>query len=60
MRVVELTGLDTVRETGDDVLVMDPMRVTPGIEPSDDPILHIRRPAYSVSVAQRTEAPALH
>lgn len=54
MGVVELTAPDTVRETGGDVLVMDPMRLTPGIEPSDDPILHVRRPAYAVSVAQRT------
>lgn len=54
MGVVELTVPDTVRETGDDVLVMDPTRLTPGIEPSDDPILHVRRAAYSVSVAQRT------
>ena len=54
MGVVELTAPDTVRETSGDVLVMDPMRLTAGIEPSDDPILHIRRPAYSVSVAQRT------
>ena len=58
MGVVELTAPDTVRETGGDVLVMDPMRLTPGIEPSADPILHVRRPAYAVSVAQRTGAAA--
>ncbi|MFL5781604.1 MAG: catalase family peroxidase [Thermoleophilaceae bacterium] len=50
---LELTGVDTDRETGDDVLVFDPMRVTDGIEPSDDQILHVRRPAYSVSVERR-------
>jgi catalase len=50
---LELTGLDTERETGDDVLVFDPMRVTDGIEPSGDQILHVRRPAYSVSVERR-------
>ena len=54
MGVLELTGPDTEREQGDDVLVMDPMRVTPGIEPSDDPILHIRTHAYSHSVEGRT------
>jgi catalase len=54
---LELTGLDTTRETGDDVLVFDPMRVTDGIEPSDDPILHVRSPAYSVSVERRTGVP---
>jgi catalase len=51
---IELTGLDTTRETGDDVLVFDPTRVTDGIELSDDPILNVRGPAYSVSVARRT------
>jgi len=54
MGVVELTGPDTEREQGDDVLVMDPMRVTPGIEPSEDPILHIRKHAYSESVRRRS------
>ena len=51
---LELTGLDTSRETGDDVLVFDPTRVTDGIECSDDPILHIRSHAYSVSVERRS------
>jgi catalase len=54
---LELTGFDTTRETGDDVLVFDPTRVTDGIEPSDDQILHVRSPAYSVSVERRSGAP---
>jgi catalase len=54
---LELTGLDTERETGDDILVFDPTRVTDGIEPSDDQILHVRSPAYSVSVERRSGAP---
>jgi len=54
---LELTGLDTTRETGDDVLVFDPMRVTDGIEPSDDQILRVRSQAYSVSVERRSGAP---
>jgi catalase len=54
---VELTGLDTERETGDDVLVFDPTRVTDGIEPSDDQILHVRSHAYSVSVERRAGVP---
>ena len=54
MGTVEMTAPDTERVTGGDILVMDPMRLTPGIEPSDDPILHVRSAAYSVSVAQRT------
>jgi catalase len=53
---IELTGLDTEREQGDDILVFDPTRVTEGIEPSDDPILHIRSHAYSVSVERRSGA----
>jgi catalase len=53
---LELTGLDTTRETGDDVLVFDPTRVTDGIECSDDPILHVRSHAYSVSVERRSGA----
>jgi catalase len=51
---IELTGLDTSRETGDDVLVFDPTRMTDGIEPSDDPILLVRSYAYSASVERRS------
>jgi catalase len=51
---LELTGLDTERETGDDVLVFDPTRVTNGIELSDDPVLRFRRDAYSESILRRS------
>lgn len=51
---VELTGPDTERETGGDVLVFDPSRVTDGIELSDDPVLRYRPAAYADSVAHRT------
>jgi catalase len=51
---LDITGLDTERERGDDIVVFDPMRVTDGIEPSDDPILHFRTQAYSASVKLRT------
>ena len=54
MGTVELTGPETEREQGDDVMVMDPTRVTDGIELSDDPILHVRSYAYSVSVERRS------
>lgn len=57
MGTVELTGPETERETGDDVMVMDPTRVTDGIETSDDPILHVRSHAYSVSVERRSGVP---
>ena len=57
MGTVELTGPETEREQGDDVMVMDPTRVTDGIELSDDPILHVRSHAYSVSVERRSGVP---
>ncbi|HLJ03186.1 MAG TPA: catalase family peroxidase [Solirubrobacteraceae bacterium] len=51
---LELTGLETERETDGDVLVFDPGRVTDGIELSDDPVLRYRPAAYGDSVAART------
>ena len=62
---LEITGVDTEREHGGDIVVFDPMRVTDGIEPSDDPVLRFRSLAYSASVKLRTgvdrgsEAPAV-
>jgi catalase len=53
---LEVTGLETGRETGDDVLVFDPTRVTDGIELTDDPILKYRPAAYSASVERRMRA----
>jgi catalase len=50
----EITELETERETGGDILVFDPTRVTPGIECSDDPVLAFRKSAYGESVARRT------
>jgi catalase len=55
---IELTGLETRRETNGDVLVFDPTRVTDGIELTDDPILRFRPKAYSVSVERRSGVPA--
>ena len=52
--VLEITGPETQRETADDIVVFDPMRVTDGIEPSDDPVLHFRTVAYSESVRERS------
>jgi catalase len=57
MGTLEITAPDTERETGDDVMVMDPARVIDGIDLSDDPILHARPGAYSVSVERRTKVP---
>lgn len=39
---------------GHDGIIFDPMRLTAGIEPSDDPILRFRPAAYSVSYDLRT------
>jgi catalase len=50
---LELTELETGRDTGDDVLVFDPTRVTDGVELTDDPIPRFRSRAYSVSVEER-------
>jgi catalase len=46
--------------TGDECqgMIFDPGRVIDGIERSDDPILHARSDAYSVSFARRTSPPA--
>ena len=53
---LKLTGLDTEREQGSDVLVFDPTRVTDGIECSDDPVLRFRPIAYSESVTRRVSS----
>ena len=51
---LEVTGFETERGHGGDIVVFDPMRVTDGIEPSDDPVLRFRTLAYSASVKLRT------
>jgi catalase len=50
---LRVTALETEYEQSN-VLVFDPVRVTDGIETSNDPILLFRSPAYSVSVERRT------
>ena len=50
---LEITGLETERETGGDVLVFDPTRVVDGIELSNDSVLRFRERTYSESVAHR-------
>jgi catalase len=50
---LEITEVETERETGGDVLVFDPTRVVDGIELSQDPVLQFRSAAYSESVARR-------
>jgi catalase len=55
---LELTGPETEREQGDDILVFDPTRMTDGIDLSDDQILRFRPRAYATSVTRRSGAPA--
>jgi catalase len=51
---LELTELDTTPETSEHIRVFDPTRVVDGIELSNDPILHFRSHAYSVSIERRS------
>jgi catalase len=51
---LEITELAFDRDRDGDVLVFDPTRVTDGIEPSDDPILHVRSHVYAESVLRRS------
>ena len=55
---LEITGFEEERDTGGDLLVFDPTRVTEGIELSDDPVLRFRPHAYDVSARRRGELPA--
>ncbi|MGI9085885.1 MAG: catalase family peroxidase [Aeromicrobium sp.] len=48
---LEVTAVD---EQADDGIVFDPMRLTDGIEPSDDPVLRYRPDVYTLSHARRT------
>jgi catalase len=50
---LEVTELVDDPESGDHIEVFDPTRVVDGIELSDDPILHARARAYSVSAYRR-------
>jgi catalase len=50
---LELNEVVENPETPEEPLVFDPMRLTEGIEPSDDKILAIRPAAYSVSIERR-------
>jgi catalase len=50
---LEVEELATDPESGDHIEVFDPTRVPDGIELPDDPILHARARAYSVSAYRR-------
>ncbi|WP_293975476.1 catalase [Sphingomonas sp.] len=49
-----LTASTSEAEIGDPVMNHDPSMLVDGIEPTDDPILHIRRGVYEVSAALRS------
>jgi catalase len=48
---LEVTAIDP---NADDSIVFDPMRLTDGIEPSDDEVLHYRPAVYTLSHERRT------
>lgn len=54
---LELTAVVDDPERDDHIDVFDPLRLVDGVEPSDDPILHARRQAYSVSAYRRWGRP---
>jgi catalase len=35
-------------------MMFDPLALPEGIEPSDDPVLQVRSPAYAVSLSRRS------
>ena len=47
---LEVTAVD---DDADDGIIFDPMRLTDGIEPSEDPVLHYRPDVYGLSYARR-------
>ena len=53
---LEITEVVDDPETGGDVVVFDPTRVIDGIGLSDDPVLHARSRAYSVSIDRRASS----
>jgi catalase len=52
---LEVTAMIDDPEAGGEVIVFDPTRVIDGVELSDDPILHARPRAYSVSIERRSK-----
>ena len=56
--VLELTEVAADPEGDGSIVVFDPMRLTDGIEPTDDPVLNYRPAAYSVSAERRSGDPA--
>ena len=51
---LEVTAVVGDPEADGEMVVFDPTRVIDGVELSDDPILHARPKAYSVSIDRRS------
>ena len=54
--VVGTLEVAAIDDEADDSIVFDPMRLTAGIEPSDDPVLLYRPPVYDLSYKHRAGA----
>ena len=52
--VVGALEVSAIDDDADDGIVFDPMRLTDGIEPSDDPVLRFRPAVYTLSHERRT------
>jgi catalase len=53
---LEITGVAADQEKDCEALLFDPTRLCDGIEPSNDPVLAARPPAYAISVKRRLKA----
>lgn len=51
--IIEVTGATEDPERDGNIVVFDPTRTVPGIDLSEDPILHYRARAYSESITRR-------
>jgi catalase len=52
---LEITSVSPTSQADERRLIFDPTNLTPGIEPSTDPVLLARSAAYSISYEQRTK-----
>ena len=54
--VLRITSVSPAGEAGAcDPVMFNPLLLPSGIEPSDDPMLNIRAPAYAVSLSRRSQ-----
>lgn len=55
---LRLQALDTSRDAACRAINFDPLRLSDGVKPSDDPVLQARSPAYAISFAKRSQEAA--